>query len=633
VLPKVACYYLPVVGASWPLAVIVMAGKKGLVSAFAHRGGHLTQVPQTIALLAYALDRRNVVRRYLYGLLFILCWAQLFQMPNCSGQSAPPEIFFTDLISGPNSGGESVSGFAGAYVTLYGNFFGSSQGTSTVTWNGITPSCLRVVSWGTPYLWYQKIVVQLGAGCAVGTGNFVVTVNGNVSNGISFTVNSSHIYCVATSGNDNKPGTFSGGCYATLLKGIANLAAGDVVYALNGITLSGRNDYGANLWVGDAGSGTSGNLKSLVAYPGATVTIGTTTDGPTSVRGSNFHGANDYWLIAGLTLISAGEAADLGSANGWRFVANIMTCPNGSGAAGCFHPGPASGVTFYGNYVHDVGNTATSGTKLYHAVYFTTNTNHVDMGWNLVDPNPTGSAIAACRGVQFYSTGGADQYDIHVHDNVIRNTICDGLNMASVDPDTATVEAYNNVIYHVGTGPDPADGAAHYSCLLTASFNTHTNPVQIYNNTFYDCGSRAAGGGTPAKDSGGMDPTIATVFTNNIMYELTSSSESYLNPNANPANLSGSNNLWFGAGAAPSQTSANVTTDPLFVSLSAVPDFHLQATSPAIDAGKLLTLSTDKDGIRRPQGAGFDIGAYEYFAGGTTVQRPNPPTNLSVIVK
>lgn len=576
------------------------------------------------------------MRRYLYGPLFIYGAAQLFQAPTCSAQSVPPPtIFYTDLISGPNSGGESVSGFAGAYVTLYGNFFGSSQGTSFVTWNGITPSCLRVVSWGVPYMWYQKIVVQLGPNCANGTGNFAVTVGGNVSNGKSFTVQSGKIYCASPSGSDNNPGTFSGGCFATMKKAYSALSPGDVAYFQNGFLVTGQDNYGSNVWLGDAGSGTSTSLKSLVAYPGATATIGTTTDQAYAVRGSNYHAANDYWLIAGFTLRTPGAAVDLTAANGWRFVANDMACPNGSGASGCFHPGPANGVTFYGNHVHDVGNTATSGTKLYHAVYFTTNTNHVDMGWNLVDPNPTGSAIAACRGVQFYSTGGADQYDLHVHDNVIRNTICDGLNFASVDPDTATVEAYNNVIYHVGTGPDPADGAAHYSCLLTASFNTHTNPVQIYNNTFYDCGSRAAGGGTPAKDSGGMDPNIPTVFTNNIMYELTSFSESYLNPNANPANLSGSNNSWFGAGSGPSQTGANVNTDPLFVSLlgGPTPDFHLQATSPAIDAGKLLILSTDKDGIRRPQGAGFDIGAYEYFAGGTTVQRPNPPTNLTVVVQ
>src|SRR5579863_3341073 len=130
-------------------------------------------------------------------------------------QTQPPQIFFTDLDSGPNSGGESVSGFSGAYVTLYGNFFGSSQGSSSVTWNG--QNCLRVVGpsgsytgWGSTHFWYQAIVVQLGSSCTPGAGNFVVTVNGNASNGMPFTVRSAgKIYAVSTTGNDNNSGSFT----------------------------------------------------------------------------------------------------------------------------------------------------------------------------------------------------------------------------------------------------------------------------------------------------------------------------------------------------------------------------------------------------------------------------------------
>lgn len=42
-------------------------------------------------------------------------------------------------------------------------------------------------------------------------------------------------------------------------------------------------------------------------------------------------------------------------------------------------------------------------------------------------------------------------------------------------------------------------------------------------------------------------------------------------------------------------------------------DYHLRADSPAIDAGTTRPeVGTDLEGTRRPAGAAFDIGAYEY---------------------
>ncbi len=53
--------------------------------------------------------------------------------------------------------------------------------------------------------------------------------------------------------------------------------------------------------------------------------------------------------------------------------------------------------------------------------------------------------------------------------------------------------------------------------------------------------------------------------------------------------------------------------NPQFVNPGAG-DFHLQANSPAIDAGLALASVTDDfDGFPRPRGPGYDIGAHEYL--------------------
>jgi len=61
----------------------------------------------------------------------------------------------------------------------------------------------------------------------------------------------------------------------------------------------------------------------------------------------------------------------------------------------------------------------------------------------------------------------------------------------------------------------------------------------------------------------------------------------------------------------------DITGDPLFVGSG---NYRLQSSSPAIDsAGGLSgTVDFDHDGVARPQGSAYDMGAFEYVAGATT---------------
>ena len=83
-------------------------------------------------------------------------------------QAAPPSI--TSL--------SPTSGAVGALVTITGSNFGSTQGTSTVKFNGATATA---TSWSA-----SSIVATVPSGAT--TGNVVVTVSNKASNGVSFTV-------------------------------------------------------------------------------------------------------------------------------------------------------------------------------------------------------------------------------------------------------------------------------------------------------------------------------------------------------------------------------------------------------------------------------------------------------------
>src|SRR5579884_3328420 len=82
----------------------------------------------------------------------------LLLVTSAFAAALPPHVFFSDLDSGPSSGGEKNGG---VYVTIYGARFGTTRGSSSVTVGGGAVASYTI--------WTDtKITVQLGRLAATG---------------------------------------------------------------------------------------------------------------------------------------------------------------------------------------------------------------------------------------------------------------------------------------------------------------------------------------------------------------------------------------------------------------------------------------------------------------------------------
>jgi hypothetical protein len=577
-------------------------------------------------------------------------------------QTPAPVLFTSDLDSGPATGNSdsTYSSNGGVYVTLYGNYLDSF---TSVKLNGA--SCLTVVSNPATWMWYERMVVQLSSGCS--TGNFTVTTSAGTSNGLPFTVRAGNIYYVSKSGSDSASGSFNSP-WASMPNAIQTMAAEGITYVENGVTQPNTDNQGwgaltfRNSW---CGAGPNGFPRALIAYPGATATVGSN-----SYSGNAFYPVDysatggacvGYWTWGELTIRAQATALSLNgpqngsgvtSGNGsnhWRVVGNDVSCPGGQGQTACMHTayfGTSSGAIqsfIQANNFH-IDNTSISPDDQYHGIYLGDNTRWVDVGWNTV------SNVSGCRGIQLYSNY-QDEWGITVHDNTIHDTSCDGIVIANVDPSKGAVSAYNNVLYNVGKGPqNTSEGGGSWNCIyhdrhVQPAGSSGSGTINVYNNSCYKWGNvqnstyescdNTEAGISIANDD---DSTVENI-QNNILYSAGSNKECssgypyWMNSTGTSGAMSGTNNLMYGAGAPPSGSVTNtVNSNPSIVSTT-TPDLHLSASSsPANGAGSSANKvpTYDHDGRVRPSPP--SIGAYEYASGTTTVAPPAPPTNLQAVV-
>ena len=119
-------------------------------------------------------SRRNWLPRGASAALLLFTLNFVLLNTGCSGLAPHNSTVLVPNLTGLNP----TSGVVGTSVTITGANFGATQGTSTITFNGIATTS---TSWSA-----TSIVAPVPSGAT--TGNVVVTVGGVASNGVGFTV-------------------------------------------------------------------------------------------------------------------------------------------------------------------------------------------------------------------------------------------------------------------------------------------------------------------------------------------------------------------------------------------------------------------------------------------------------------
>jgi len=140
--------------------------------------------------------------------------------------------------------------------------------------------------------------------------------------------------------------------------------------------------------------------------------------------------------------------------------------------------------------------------------------------------------------------------------------------------------------------------------------STDMTVIQMVNNTFYKITHQGILIEGPSSGS----------VQNNVFFDVGGDEEGYVALGADSKGMAiGYNSHGMSDGRAPGKLGSRAPyphdlwrVDPKFVS-AATKDFRLLPNSPLVDAGVTLKdVTVDILGVPRPQGAGYDIGAYEF---------------------
>jgi hypothetical protein len=369
-------------------------------------------------------------------------------------------------------------------------------------------------------------------------------------------------YYVATTGNDSNPGTEKKP-WGTVAYAVTTMVAGDTTYVRGGIYEENEIRFSK--------SGTPTAPIKLLNYPEEAPVI---------------HFNNPARLHRILIQHRYGSHRPMG----WITIAGFEIANAYDGIK--MHSG--HDLTIRRNWIHDSVNAGILG----NGTRVVIDRNRITHNGRFAECQAGSYSCSLDHGI--YMNGTA----IAITNNLIYDNLCHGIQAngtirykPSKHPGPEYVESHNWSI---------ANNTIAYqeNCAGIVVWGSTLINLRIENNLFYENAVQKASSSVQGIHFVSMT-SKRIVINNNHFYA------------SGPGGI-----LAFGRGAiegvhyAQSDNIVNVS-DPRFVNAPATlppsPNFSLTTRSPAIDAGLTLTaIRTAFDGTPRPQGAAYDIGAYEY---------------------
>ena len=370
----------------------------------------------------------------------------------------------------------------------------------------------------------------------------------------------------------------------TISKGVACLSAGDTLYIHGGTYTGPDNVVDSSAFTVNSGTNWSFGAITIAGYPSETVII----QPPANNAGIGLNTAVEYLIFKDLVIdavnSSGNDAQGIYTSDGANHIRFVrIEVKNSSNFGIVFSDSGADGVPtnheVYDCLVHDNGSGTASTNG--HGFYITTSGNRIE-----------GCEIYGNLGYGFHIYNETGERD--VSNNVITKNRIHGNGR-----NTST--ASFGIVLAWGDGNLVSNNLIYNNIYGGIQVYTGSTNAMIYNNTVYGNGVRSI-----VMQHYDGPPSIK----NNIVWN-----------NGDDINNLGqgtpvcSNNVTLETDDDLDCDSGRVTADPSFVN-AAANDFQIKLISSARNAGLALTeVPDDFEGVTRPRGASYDIGAYEWHLG------------------